>query len=566
MRKSSVALCVITAMMTMTGSPIFADVIKTAPGISDMSVDVTDTHGRVSVSINDESKLSDDVTLVVTTEDNISNKINATDIKIYEIGNSQESDLTAELDIGINEIFKYYLMNPFFGTLKNYAPTAPGDFACTPKKNALRMSWSKAEDDYNKIQGYKLKVNGEEVTTLSPTITQYDIVGLQANEVYNFEISAIDDAGLESVSAQKEKAFPVPGDAKSWTFDIAGDKQTADGLTYTDENVKLNLKSSACKIVEVSGEEVIEISRGDAEQALAIIFGSDVEACDKVSVSFDYFGSKAWQTPKYIVGGVETQFQIKQDWSAVSFSTNTVNDLADYGYSGKNGVIINYSGSGDEKLWIKNLKVSTTDYMYSEVDADSSGYSYNEGIVPLGNPLNEMHGNAIAGTVIKSSTSDWANATGYAYRNVDGVDAFYFTQLYDTAAGKALWVDKSFMGFDIVSDNKYDGGAWVNVEYYDGTVEDFATMTFNILANESKYNSMKVLATVEMTGDNTWKNICVQLPNGASYFNKGVASDDLDTADIAFSLVNVNDGYNKNGILIKSISVMDNAFYEKYYK
>lgn len=401
--------------------------------------------------------------------------------------------------------------------------------------------------------------------------------------------NAVSAAALERVAptapAAPEKDFSDSiGKVAMWEYDQTQAPTVSNGLAYTDPQLMVNYDQNIWTIVtednwmnrrngdkwEVKnfGYNVIKLKRGEnLQESLVIIFGDDIRQFEQVNVTFDQWGSKRWQNAKCIYGGGELGLQVDQDnWQARSVTTTTDMELSAYGYAGKYGIVITYPGGPDSEsyIWIKNIKVSKADTFCSTVTADASNASYadySSDIVPSGNNLTGFSGNAIAGSVIVSSASAWANAMGYAYKNVNGTDAFYLTQMYDITSNRALWVDKSYMAFDIANDiNCYGPGSWVNIVYYDGTLSDMRTSEFHVYVNKNRYNDMIDLGTITMTNSNEWKSFTAQLPADNSYFNKKTDRDDLDSMDIAVGMPTANNGYNKNGILIKSVSVMDDAY------
>lgn len=394
-----------------------------------------------------------------------------------------------------------------------------------------------------------------------------------------------------AASARTAPTPPVKGYSDGagstlWKYDLSKTPTTSGGFAYTNPQLKLNYNTSIWTVVtqdswmnrrnsdrwetKVFNENVIKLIRGTSlSESLVIIFGDEIREYSNVTVSFDQWGSKRWQNATFYYGGGNMNLSVDQDnWQARSVTSTTNMELSSYGYPGKYGVVITYQGGPDSEsyIWIKNIKVTPvkSDTYCSTITADSSEASYID-MMPSGYEMPSMHGNQISGgTVIRGSTSAWANYMVYAYRNVSGTDAFYFTQTYDESVSADMYGDKGFLAFDIDDDiGVYGVGSWVRIEYFDGTSGDITTKNFNVDVVQHRYNDMVRLGTVTVTGDNTWKTAEFQITDdNYTYFNKNSNKDDLDSMDIVLSLTSANDSYNQNGILVKSVSIMDDAYYD----
>lgn len=374
----------------------------------------------------------------------------------------------------------------------------------------------------------------------------------------------------------------LPSASGEWGFNTNGTITTANGYKYTDsqlriaDNGKWKLSTGEkwynnTSLVDKNfGENVIVSQRAD-DNYFVVCFGNDIRSKQTVNVSFDFWGTWRWQNIRIdytdasgTIHKNETpsvQVQLN-DWKNYSYQMNTNFDLTDYGYPGQYGFVLVYPGSGDEQMWIKNLKVSTLGKQVG-ITANSAGTGYSE-LLPSGPELTETNGNTISGNVLVKDKY----GAGYAYRQVDGQDAFYLTQLYNTASSKALAVNCCYLNFKVDTDKfaknpNSVSGLYLITEYYDGTAGDILTTPFKISYTTNRYGWDNTTATtVTMSGDNQWKTNVTQL-TGNLFLGTDLPNG-FDSASISYSIPNANDGYNKKGILIRKVILCDEA-YKNYY-
>ena len=362
-----------------------------------------------------------------------------------------------------------------------------------------------------------------------------------------------------------------PDASGSWFFNPNGSVTTENGYKYTESQLKI-IDNSAWWILSdydaaednnttrSPGGTVAMIKRGGN---FVVCFGEEIKKKGIVSVSFDFWGSRKWQNGsisyKNASGTVTTEgVQVKEAYYNYSYQMSTGFELSDYGCSGQYGFVIQYPGTDDRTVWVKNLKVSIGEAVVITADENEAGYSE---ILPCGNELSEMHGNQISGAVLR----DGSYAIGYQYKNVDGVDAFYLTQIYDTNASSSADVVKGYLAFKVDTDKfpKSPTAAknlYLITEYYDGTAGDMSTRDFEISYTAKSWNWANSSATnVTMANDNTWKTHV--LPLGDIYLG---VSNAADSAAITYRIPTAQNGYNKNGILIRKVILCDET-YKNYY-
>lgn len=508
-----------------------------------------------------------------------------------------------ELDTIDGYVFKNFVWDSMITANSLEAvQTSVVKLTATPKEGYLLLNWDATNNTSDCT--YTILRNGSVLASgLSASQAAYiDATDDTTQRSYQVKVMKGSKAvGMSNIvnaaaSARTAPTPPVKGYSDGagstlWKYDLSKTPTTSGGFTYTDPQLKLNYNTDIWTVTTSSlwdsngsknwvtkdfSENIIKVTRASGtnlSHSLVLIFGDEIRAYDTVNVSFDHWGSKRWQNPKfyYRTGGNNTNVAIQindNDWRSKNYNTSTDMELSSYGYPGKYGVVFTYQDGPDENyyLWIKNIKVTPvkSDTYCSTITADSSEASYID-MMPSGYEMPSMHGNLISGgTVIRGSTSAWANYMVYAYRNVSGTDAFYFTQTYDESVSADMYGDKGFLAFDIDDDiGVYGVGSWVRIEYFDGTSGDITTKNFNVHVVQNRYNDMVSLGTVTMTGDNTWKTAEFQITDGNyTYFNKNSNKDDLDSMDIVLSLTSANDSYNQNGILVKSVSIMDDAYYD----
>lgn len=554
---------------------------KFAPGIEDVSVSVSGTEYTVTVTIDDK-KLLNDIVLAAVSYDKNTGKIVGLNASSYKKGENSGNSISATINVSATESFKYFLLNTDGGTQKNYPPAAPDRFKASVLPNSLELSWSRANDDFDSLSKYIIKADGEPVDEIEADKTTYMIGNLKADVGHDFEVIAVDDVGNESTAAEVSQVFPVSNTPVSATFDLLEEPTVGDNVKYTQEELKVGTKSNSWTIVDKDmwynssgaggdyeekdfGENVFRLVRGN-EKFFVVIFGEEIKKNDTVNVSFDMWGSYRWQNGTVIykdTSDAQTEKVESIDfnkWKNFSYTMKTDFDLSDYGYEGESGFVIVYKGSGNDYLWVKNLLVKNIGFAVG-ITADSTKSSYGDEILPCGVELTEENVNAISGQVHR----DGSYAVGYAYRDIDGLDAFYLTQIYDTNAGKSADVPKSYMAFKVDSDKFPKSptpakNLYLITEYYDGTYGDITTKPFEISYTAKSWNWANSSGTnVSMTGDNTWKTNVIKL--GDIYFGVTNAAD---YAAITYRIPNANNGYNKCGILIRRVMIVDEGFYQKY--
>ena len=342
----------------------------------------------------------------------------------------------------------------------------------------------------------------------------------------------------------------------------------SDAWTVTDKPMWWNTQSGAGQYVEKQlDENVFVINRGD-NKYFVVTFGDQIKANNIVNVGLNLWGTYRWQNGSIIYKGADGEIKDEQigvkfdHFEPYSKTMKTDFDLKDYGLAGKTGFVIVYKGSSeDDKLWVKDIKVTIPETKYVEITANSAGTGYTE-MLPCGKELTGTNGNAISGQVHR----DGSYGLGYQYKNVNGVDAFYLTQMYDDNASKAVDVVKGYLGFKVDTDKfakspTAEKNLYLVTEYFDGTVGNMQTRTFEISYTAKSWNWANSSATnVSMSNDNTWKTHI--MPLGDIYFG---VTNSADSAAITYRIPTANDGYNKNGILIKRVAVVDEAYLNEHY-
>ena len=581
-KKSAVLLFVLGAAVFSAYTAYAETDSKFAPGIEDVTVSMSGTECTATVRIDDNTKLSNDIVLVAVSYDKSTGKIVDINTSTYEKDAASENSFSATVKVSANEEFKYFLLNPVGGTQKNYPPVAPGVFKASVLPNSLELSWIRANDDFDSLSKYIIKADGEIVGEVEGYTTRYTIENLKADVSHDFEVIAVDDAGQESSAAELSQVFPVSNDPVSATFDLSEEPTVGNRVKYTDEELKIGTKTDSWTIVDRDmwynnsgsdgqyeekefGENVFKIVRG-SEKYFVVIFGDNIKQNDTVNASFDMWGSYRWQNGTVIYKDASDAKTEKVEsidfnkWKSFSYTMKTDFDLSDYGYEGECGFVIVYKGSGNDYLWVKSLLVKNIGYAVG-ITADSTKSSYGDEILPCGVELTEEQGNAISGNVLR----DGNYAVGYAYRDIGGIDAFYLTQIYDTNANKAADVPKGYLAFKVDSDKFPKSptpakNLYLITEYYDGTYGDITTKPFEITYTAKSWNWANSSGTnVNMTGDNTWKTHI--MPLGDIYFGVQNAAD---YAAITYRIPNKDNGYNKCGILIRRVMIVDEGFYQKY--
>lgn len=448
------------------------------------------------------------------------------------------------------------------------------DLEVTEKTGYQVLNWSSTAD----VSGYTFSVikDGAVLATNLPESKHAYVDKTQGSGASQYQIKAIksgNEIGASNIVSSTPIALTPAADPEasgSRSFDPSGSITTSNGYKYTDSQVKIVdnngwilSNSDAAEDNNTTrnpGQTVAMIKRGGK---FIVCFGEEIKSKQIVKVSFDFWGSRKWQNGSISYnnesGSTTSEgVQVKEAWTNFSYSMRTDFDLSGYGYPGQYGFVIQYPGTDDRTVWVKNLKVSMGDAVVITADADETGYSE---MFPCGNELANMHGNAISGPVLR----DGSYAIGYQYKNVNGVDAFYLTQIYDTNASSAVDVVKDYLAFKVDTDKfpKSPTAAknlYLITEYYDGTAGDVTTKDFEITYTAKSWNWANSLATnVSMTGDNTWKTNVIAL--GDIYLG---VSNAADSAAITYRIPTASNGYNKSGILIRRVVLCDED-YKNYY-
>lgn len=367
-----------------------------------------------------------------------------------------------------------------------------------------------------------------------------------------------------------------------WSLD-AGNLTTEGNYSYTNYQLKVvnnnavwtainnpewynSEGSSGTNVTKQLDQNVFVINRGN-DKYFVVTFGDQIRANNIVKVDLNLWGTKRWQNGNIIYKGTDgttkdEQIGVKFDhFEPYSKVMKTDFDLTEYGRPGEKGFVIVYKGSGDEQLWIKDINVSLPETKSVEIVANSNGYGYTE-MLPCGNELSEMHGNAISGAVLR----DGNYGVGYQYKNVNGTDAFYLTQMYDTNASAPVDVYRGYMGFKVDTDKfpkspTATKNLYLITEYYDGTAGGVTTKDFEITYTAKSWNWANSDKTnISMTGDNTWKTHI--MPLGDIYLG---VSNAADSAAITYRIPTAANGYNKNGILIKRVALVDEMYLRQNY-
>ena len=367
-----------------------------------------------------------------------------------------------------------------------------------------------------------------------------------------------------------------------WSLD-AGDLNSEGGYSYTNNQLKVvnnnavwtaidnpewynSEGSSGTNVTKQLDQDVFVITRGN-DKYFVVTFGDQIRANNVVKVDLNLWGTKRWQNGNIIYKGTDgttkdEQIGVKFDhFEPYSKTMKTDFDLTSYGRPGEKGFVIVYKGTGDEKLWIKDINVSLPETTSVEIVANSNGTGYTE-MFPCGIELTGTRNNQISGAVLR----DGNYGIGYQYKNVNGTDAFYLTQMYDTNASNVVDVVKGYMGFKVDTDKfpkspTATKNLYLITEYYDGTVGDITTKDFAITYTAKSYNWDNSSATnIQMTNDNTWKTHI--MPLGDIYFGVTNAAD---SAAVTYRIPTANNGYNKNGILIKRVALVDEMYLRQNY-
>lgn len=586
MKKILKKITVLLALLVVTIFSVYTayaeNELKFAPGIEGVTVDTQGTESTITVTIADDTKLSGDVFLIAVAYNKTTGKISAVNTATYLKGVTPENNVSATVSVSANEELKYFLLNSDRGTQRNYPPVAPETFKASVLPNSLELSWKKANDDFDSLSKYIIKADDKKIGEVDGDKTTYTVENLKADVSHDFEVIAVDHAGLESNSSQISQVFPVSNDPVSATFDLSSTATEEGNVKFTDSELKIGTKSNAWAVVDKDmwwntssgdgayeekdfGENIFRISRGN-ENYFVVIFGENTKKNDIVNVTFDFWGSYRWQNGTVIYKDSSDVKQEKVEsvdfnkWKNLSYSMKTDFDLADYGYPGECGFVIVYKGSGNEYLWIKNLQVKNVGFAVG-ITADSTETSYVSEMLPCGNELSETAGNAISGAVHR----DGSYGIGYAYRQAEGLDVFYLTQMYDVNASNVVAVNKGYLSFKIDS-NKFPKSPtaaknlYLITEYYDGTAGDIVTKDFEISYTAKSWNWANSSATnIHMANDNTWKTHIMSL--GDIYFG---VTNSADSAAVSYRIPNANNGYNKGGILIRRVMIVDEGFYQKY--
>ncbi len=400
----------------------------------------------------------------------------------------------------------------------------------------------------------------------------------QGSGASTYQVKAVkngNEIGASNIVSSTPVAIEVvsnPEASGSWSFDPNGSVTTANGYKYTDSQLKIVDNSAWWTLSNYDaaednnttrnpGQTVAMIKRGGN---FVVCFGEEIKRKGIVNVSFDSWGSRKWQNGSISyknASGTATSegVQVKEAFYHYSYQMSTDYELSDFGYSGQYGFVIQYPGTDDRTVWVKNLKVSMGDAVV--ITADSTEASYTE-MFPCGNELSEAHGNAISGNVLR----DGNYGTGYQYKNVNGTDAFYLTQMYDENASAPVDVYRGYMSFKVDTDKfpKSPTAAqnlYLITEYYDGTAGDVTTKDFEITYTNKSWNWANSSATnITMANDNTWKTHVMSLSENIYL---GV-SNAADSAAVSYRIPTNNNGYNKNGILIRRVILCDED-YKDYY-
>ena len=449
------------------------------------------------------------------------------------------------------------------------------DLEVTEKAGYQVLNWASTAD----ASGHTFTVlkDGAVLANNLPATKHAYVDKTQSSGASTYQIKAI-KGGKEVGASNIVSSTPIaieavsnPAASGSWSFNTTGTITTENGYKYTDSQLKVVDNSTWWTLSDNdayaedtssnSGGTVAMIKRGGK---FVVCFGEEIKRQGIVNVSFASWGSKKWQNGSISyknASGTETTegVQVKGSMYNYSYRMSTDYELTAYGYPGQYGFVVQYGGSGDNRtIWVKNLKVSMGNAVVITADADETGYSE---IEPCGNELANMHGNAISGNVLR----DGSYAIGYAYKDVNGQDAFYLTQIYDTNASAAASVDKGYLAFKVDTDKFPKSptaaqGLYLITEYYDGTAGDITTKDFEITYTAKSWNWANSSATnITMSNDNTWKTHVMSL--GDIYLG---VSNAADSAAITYRIPTAANGYNKNGILIRRVVLCDED-YKDYY-
>lgn len=574
-----------------------SDMQYLVPGQMSAEADITGGSGDTTAKL-----------LTAVYDDESGELINAAFSETADISDGKSGKVTASLDI--ESIDGVAVKNYLWDSLGGIKPLVPSKIVpiklSVAERNGFRvLLWD--TDGTADGMTYSVYADGEEIAsgigaqkgsytdeTPRTSAASYQVksyINGIANGASNIVIS---EPKAKPVMPEKpDSSLSQTGNISEWSFDASKTISSDNGYKFTDSALMiadganwavtdsdyLYDKTASAYNEKSLDENAIVLYRQTTDSDLVIVFGDEIKKGKKATISFDFDGSRQSQTGSmiYTFGGAEktAELRVSGKYKNYSFEADTDNDLTDYGFPGKSGAVIRYKKAAKpakDSFWIKNLTVTEVDTICATITADSAAAGYGD-ISPAGNRLDSTVGDSIAGNVLRTSSGEWHYGIGYDYRNVNGTDAFYLTQLYDTSGSNSAYPStkptKSLLGFKVNADGfakspSTVSGAYVSITYYDGVSGDITTAPFNVyVSTDSKsYDSSSPIASINMAGGNTWKTVSFAIPDGAAAFSNG---NPLGT-DISFRAAESSGALNKKGILIKSVSVMDTAFYNTVYK
>ena len=469
------------------------------------------------------------------------------------------------------------------------------DLEVTEKKGYQVLNWASTAD----ASGHTFTVlkDGAVLAENLPESKHAYVDKTQGSGASSYQVKAIKsgkEVGASNIVSSTPIAITPVADPstvsgkQTWTLDPTS-ITTANGYAYTNDQLKAvadasswtigkqgkwyNSSGSGSLVDKTLDDNVFMIGDGNARKFI-VVFGDEIKAYDTVDVSFDLWGTQRWQNGYIRYGDANNTLQngqvgVKWDhWEPYSFNNvSTSFELTNYGRPGEYGFVIDYpsnTATEEYKLWVKDIEVSKDLGTEVSITANSTGAGYSE-MLPSGPELTTMNVNALSGALLTKSTY----GAGYAYRNVNGEDAFYLTQLYNTTNSTPIDVNRGYLDFKVDSDKfpknpNSVSGLYLITEYYDGTVGDITTTPFKISYTTNRYgwDNTAAVNPVAMTGSNEWKTNVVQL-TGNLFLGTDLPNG-FDSASISYSIPTANDGYNKKGILIRKVILCDET-YKNYY-
>ena len=583
-KEKNIFLCLVLTITFLGFLPFlsYADADLYAPGISPPAVSGSDTLKKVSFGIEPSELVFDKIVLVTAAIENGTGRIDDIKYTVYDKSQSAENTISSEISVKPNCVFKYYLIDENGGSCINYPPAAPSYVSAEPSFNSIELVWDKAPDDFDDIESYTIKADGETIAEVSGGTRFFRADNLLFNEEHTFEISASDGSGLTSSDAVICAVMPYSNEFMTWNFDASGDVLGDAEIKYTDEQLKIAAAGANedCEIVSSDykydrtnskweeydiGENTVKLPRKTQDSYLAVIFEDEIKSGRTVNLTFDFWGNRLYQTCNIIYmndEGVVTEAELsaQQSWKKHSFTVSTAYELSDYGLSGKYGMIFKYKKTGSpahDAFFFKNIEVSSRDTFCAEAIPETNGEN---GIVQTGGILEKKDG------VISGNPYKYGDYTfGYGEYDINGRKAFYLAKIFDKGSSSVIPYSNSYLGFKVDSDKfaKHPEklkDTYIIVRYFDGAADGLRAKSFKVYVNSPSAFLGTLAGEVTLSGDDKWHTAALLLPDGCCFGGFDSAG-----ADIGIKLTDGEESEN-SGLAIRSVSVADGAYYNKYFK